>query len=252
MCTSITYKTKNVYFGRTLDLEYSYNEVVTVVPRNFVFKFKETTEISKHYAIIGTAHISNDYPLFYDAVNEKGLGMAALNFPHNAHYKELNKDIINLTSYEIIPWILASCSDCSEAILKLKQINISKGNFSEKYPATPLHWIISDNTNKSYVIEQTEQGLNIYENPIGVLTNNPPFNYQMQNLNNLINFSNTEPKIQKISGHELDNYSRGMGALGLPGDNSSGSRFLRISFFKNFDNKKIIIIAYYDFILLTF
>ena len=86
MCTAITYTTKDHYFGRNFDLEYSYREEVTVVPRNFPFRFRRAGECASHYALIGMAFVQENYPLFYDAVNERGLGMAGLNFPGNAVY----------------------------------------------------------------------------------------------------------------------------------------------------------------------
>ena len=87
MCTAISYKTKDHYFGRNLDLEYSYVESVTVTPRNYPFHFRKERDFPKHYAMIGMAYVQDDYPLYYDATNEKGLSIAALNFPQNAHYK---------------------------------------------------------------------------------------------------------------------------------------------------------------------
>ena len=80
MCTAATYKTKDFYFGRTLDYEFSYGDQITVTPRNYPFHFRHAGDRKNHYAIIGMAHVAGDYPLYYDAINEKGLGMAGLNF----------------------------------------------------------------------------------------------------------------------------------------------------------------------------
>lgn len=84
MCTAVTYKTRDFYFGRTLDYEISYNEMITVTPRNFHIKFTKVNEMKNHYAMIGMATVVNGYPLYYDATNEEGLSMAGLNFPDNA------------------------------------------------------------------------------------------------------------------------------------------------------------------------
>ena len=75
MCTAATYKTKDFYFGRTLDYEFSYGDEIAVTPRNYVFDFRHAGKLENHYAIIGMAHVAGDYPLYYDAINEKGLGM---------------------------------------------------------------------------------------------------------------------------------------------------------------------------------
>ena len=83
MCTAATYKTKDFYFGRTLDYEFSYGDEVTVTPRNYKIPFRYMGEMESHYAMIGMAYVAEDYPLYYDAVNEKGVGMAGLNFVGN-------------------------------------------------------------------------------------------------------------------------------------------------------------------------
>lgn len=104
MCTAITYTTKDNYFGRNLDLDFSYNETVTICPRNYPFSFRHQGENNSHFAMIGMATVVADYPLYYEAVNEKGLGMAGLNFPENADYKEVAEGKDNLASFELIPW----------------------------------------------------------------------------------------------------------------------------------------------------
>ena len=231
MCTAITYNTKDHYFGRNLDLEFSYNETVTITPRNYPFKFRKVDDINKHYAIIGMAYVSDNYPLYYDAINEKGLGMAGLNFPNNADYKEEKEDKNNIAPFEFIPYILSQCSNVEEARKLLSKINITKINFSEQLEASPLHWIISDKE-FSITVESVKDGLKIYDNPVGVLTNNPTFDMQMFNLNNYMNLSTEEPVNNFSKKLNLDIYSRGMGAIGLPGDLSSASRFVKATFTK--------------------
>ena len=231
MCTAITYNTKDHYFGRNFDLEYSYNETVTITPRNYKFKFREVNNISKHYAIIGMAYIANDYPLYYDAINEKGLGMAGLNFPENADYKEIDSDKNNIAPFEFIPYILSKCSNIKEVKDELKNINIAKINFSDKLQVSPLHWIIADK-HTSITVESVKEGLKIYDNPVGVLTNNPTFDMQLFNLNNYMSLSTKKPVNNFSKELNLDIYSRGMGAIGLPGDLSSASRFVKATFTK--------------------
>ena len=98
-------------------------------------------------------------------------------------------------------------------------------------PLAQLHWIIAD-SNKAITVESVEDGIKIYDNPVGVLTNNPPFDKQMFNLNNYMHLSNKSPENTFSSKLDLKNYSRGMGAIGLPGDLSSQSRFVRTAFVK--------------------
>lgn len=232
MCTAVTYKTKNLYFGRTLDYEYSYKEEITITPRNYKFKFKNQEAINNHYAIIGMAYISENYPLYYDAINEKGLGIAGLNFVGNAYYNEetyTNKD--NIAPYELIPWILSQCATTKEARKLISRMNIINAQFNEQLPVAQLHWIISD-AEETITVEAIKEGIKIYENPVGVLTNNPSFDKQIFSLNNYINLSNKTPQNEFSQKLKLEQYSRGMGAIGLPGDLSSQSRFVRATFVK--------------------
>ncbi len=234
MCTAITYKTKDHYFGRNLDLEYSYKETVTVTPRNYVFTFRKMGKMENHFAMIGMAYVVEEYPLYYDATNEKGLSMAGLHFPDNAAYKPYCARKDNVTPFELIPWILGQCSTVSEAENLLQRINILNEDFSDELPLSPLHWIIADKE-RSITLESVKHGLQIHENPIGVLTNNPTFDYHMFNLNNYMHLTKSEPK-NSFPGENgrlaLKTYSRGMGGLGLPGDASSMSRFVRAAFVK--------------------
>lgn len=231
MCTAITYKTKAHYFGRNLDLAYSYHETVTVTPRNYPFHFRKVNALLNHYGMIGMAYVVEEYPLYYDATNEKGLSMAGLNFPGNACYKPEAQGVDNVATFELIPWILAQCSDVGEARALLEHINIWNENFSAGLPASPLHWMISDRE-QSIVVEAVSDGIKIYDNPIGILTNNPPFDFQMFYLNNFINIT-AEQAVNRFSEKmDLKPYCLGMGGLGLPGDLSSASRFVKAAFTK--------------------
>ena len=229
MCTAATYKTKDHYFGRNLDYEYSYNETVTVTPRNYPFKFRRAGEMPSHYAMIGMAFVQNGYPLYYDATNEKGLSMAGLNFPGNADYKPEAPGKDNITPFEFIPWILGRCENVSEAREKLASLNLLNENFSEQLPLSPLHWMISDR-DESIVVESVRDGLKIYDNAVGVMTNNPTFDYHLTNLSNYMSLSRSDPENRFSKDVELKTYSRGMGGLGLPGDLSSASRFVKAAF----------------------
>ena len=233
MCTAVTYKTKDHYFGRNLDLEYSYNETVTITPRNYVFHFRKTGKLQSHFAMIGMAYVSGEYPLYYDAINEKGLCIAGLNFPDNADYKPYCEGKDNVTPFELIPWLLGQCASVSDVEKLIKRINLFHENFSDELLLSPLHWIISDKE-CSITLESVKSGIKVYENPVGVLTNNPTFDYHLFNLNNYMQLTKGTPKNSFASDgdFQLKTYSRGMGALGLPGDASSMSRFVKATFVK--------------------
>ena len=230
MCTAATYKTKDFYFGRTLDYEFSYGEEITITPRNYKFNLKNMGIMETHYAMIGMAHIAENYPLYYDAINEKGLGMAGLNFVGNADYKEVIDGKDNIAQFEFIPYILGKCTSVKEARELIGKINITNIPFNEKMSLAQLHWIIADK-NEAITVESIKDGIKIYDNPVGVLTNNPPFDKQMFLLNNYMQLSPKQPENYLAPG-VLGTYSRGMGALGLPGDLSSTSRFVRAAFTK--------------------
>ncbi len=231
MCTAITYQTKDHYFGRNLDLEYSYQETVTITPRNFPFNFRKMGLMNNHYAMIGMAYVADEYPLYYDAINECGLGMAGLNFPGNAVYQEENPVKDNVAPFEFIPWILSQCRNIAEVKELLAKMNLINLNFSDALPVSPLHWLIADKES-SLTVEWVKEGLKIYDNPMGVLTNNPTFDIHLFNLNNYRHLSIETPENTFASKLNLDAYSRGMGGLGLPGDLSSMSRFVKATFTK--------------------
>ena len=230
MCTAATYQTSDFYFGRTLDYESSYGEEIVILPRKYKLPFLHMGVSEQHYAIIGTAHIANGYPLFYDAVNEKGLCMAGLNFVGNACYAARTADDSdNVAQYEFIPWILSQCADTAEARAFIQRLNLLDTPFHAQMPAAQLHWIIADK-NQTITVESMADGIHVYENPAGVLTNNPPFPQQLFALNNYRALSPHTPASTFAEGLELPVYSRGLGALGLPGDLSSQSRFVRAAF----------------------
>ena len=231
MCTAISLLTSSHYFGRNLDLHYSYHETITITPRNYPLPFRYTGTIFSHPALIGMAYVCDDYPLYYEAANEHGLCMAGLNFPENAYYRKKASGKINIAPFELIPWVLSQCSTVKEAEKLLSHTNLIREPYNDKLPLTPLHFMISDST-ESLVVEPMKEGLKLYSNPVGVLTNNPPFPLQLFSLNNYMGLSNLPPENYFSAVLPLDLYSNGMGALGLPGDWSSQSRFVRASFAK--------------------
>ena len=231
MCTALSYKTQHHYFGRNLDLERGYGEKVIITPRNFVFDFRFENQLSGHYALIGMGVDAQNFPLYFEATNEKGLSMAGLNFPKNAHYMPFDEKKLNIAPFELIPYILSLCKTVTEAEKLLKKINVISCNFSVDMPASPLHWMISDKE-KSVTLECTKEGMKVYENPFGVLTNNPPFSFHLENINHYMALSENPAENNLSPSKNLDNTSLGLGALGLPGDFSSASRFVKAVFVK--------------------
>jgi choloylglycine hydrolase len=225
MCTAISV---NGFFGRNLDYEQDFGEQVMIMPRNFPFSFSNGKTLDTHCALIGMGIVEKGIPLFFDATNEWGLSMAGLNFPHNAVYHEEGKDE-SVASFELIPYILLQCKSLEEARELLLHIYVSDRAFSKDLHPTPLHFMVSDGV-ESLTVEPVAEGLCVYHNPVGVLTNNPPFLMQMNDLQRYMGLSEKTPQNRFFKDLVLKAESRGMGALGLPGDWSSASRFVRACF----------------------
>ena len=230
MCTAIALRGRATLFGRTLDVEASFSERVIITPRNFKFNFLYEKSSLPHYAIIGMAHVFENAPLYYDAMNELGLAGAALNFPGFAHYFSKIENKRNIASFEIIPLVLSSCKNITEAKELLREANITNDEIDKNLRATPLHFMFCDK-GSSIIIEQTSKGLKIYDNPFDVMTNSPDFLYHKSRLSDYSQLSPYPPK--NILGLNYEPYSRGLGAFGLPGDFSSSSRFIRAFFVKS-------------------
>ena len=226
MCTAIVYKSRDVYFGRNLDLERGYAESVVITPRAF-----HVGTFATRYAMVGMTTVSSGVPLYYEATNEKGVSAAGLHFPGNAVYYEPIAGKDNIPPYAFIPWALGQCADIGEVKLLLQRTNLVNVAFSRELPVSPLHWLISDRKT-SITVECAEEGMRVWDNPFDVLTNNPPFPYHQTNLSNYMGLGTGQLQNRFDRCFPLRNYSLGMGALGLPGDFSSASRFVRAFFVK--------------------
>lgn len=227
MCTSIAMKNVDFYFGRNMDIDYDFGQRVVITPRNYVFRFKKAGTLERHFAMVGMAAVADGYPLYAEAANEKGLCMAGLNFPENAYYKKVCENgKANISPFELIPWVLGKCKSIAEAKELLSKTCLVKIAFNEKLPLAPLHWHIADKTG-SVVLEATKDGMAVYENTVGVMANNPTFDFHLKNLLHYTNLSNITPDSATETKHP---FGMGLGAYGLPGDFSSTSRFAKAAF----------------------
>lgn len=231
MCTAATFKSNDFYFGRTLDNDASFNQRITVTPRNFPLVYRYNQTNSSHLAFMGMAYTVSGYPLYFDGVNESGLCMAGLNFVGNACYSDLSHKKANIAQFELIPWVLSQCRTVEGAKQLIENTNITATDFSAELPTAKLHWLIADR-NEAVTLEAVSEGTRLYSNPVGVLTNNPPFNQQMTMLSYYMLLSPKPPQNRFSDELDLLPVSRGQGAMGLPGDLSSPSRFVRAAFVK--------------------
>ena len=225
MCTAITVGGTSAIFGRTLDLERSLGEVLVLAQRAAPIPGLAATD---HPAILGTAILSGGAPLFFDAMSEHGLAAAALNFPCSAAYLADRAGKTNIPSYAFIPFILANAKSLAEAKHLAATLNVTPDSFAPDLPATPMHWMISDGR-EAIVVEPRECGLVVYDSPCGVLTNEPPYDYQLRRLADFRALTPADPESRLLSPPpRID--SGGLGALGLPGDPSSTSRLVRAAY----------------------
>lgn len=235
MCTALTLKTPDGYhlFGRNMDLEYTFGQHPIVVPRKFEYIDKISGEMKQtKYAIVGMASVVENHPLFAEAVNEKGLGCAGLNFPAAYWEKEAVEGMENMPPYDLIPWITGNFETIDELRPHLDKVNLVGVPFAENLQLPTLHWIVTDLTGKSIVIEKTKEAFKVYDNPVGVMTNAPSFDWHTTNLSQYMNVIPTQPQARNWSDLELKPIGSGTGAIGLPGDFSSPSRFVRVAFLR--------------------
>lgn len=221
MCTSLILPTSHGtnLFGRTLDLDDHFGESVTLTPRRYPFHFTDCYPHVHHYALLGMATVMDSpatrgYPLYAEAMNEKGLCMAGLRFAKNAIYAPRPEvGFLNLAPWEMIPYLLGTCATVDEARAALGDIRVVDKPFSDMVGTAPLHWHIADAdpSHGGLIIEVTAGGMKVYDDGCpegaGVLTNDPPYPEQLARL----------AVMQSLRGD----------APGLPGDYSSPSRFVR-------------------------
>ena len=239
MCTAIAMRNSGFYFGRNMDIDYGFGERVIVTPENFPLKLRYEKPIISHSALIGMGSCIDNYPLYAEAANEKGLCMAGLYFPGNASYgREIILDKHNICVFELIPFVLGNCSDVKEAVKLLYRTNIMSTPFREDIPPVPLHWFIADVEN-SIVLEKTSRGLEIYDDPYDVLTNNPTFDFHLSNAAQYANLDVTPNK--GTLGKNARIFGKGLGSFGLPGDFSPGSRFIKSAYLlaNSYDGKTV-------------
>lgn len=232
MCTALTIVNDGMFFGRNLDLDEHFNEQIVIVSRNYPIVLKNESSLDQHYAIMGTATLINHYPLFADGFNEKGLAMAGLNFPHGCSYSDTPKqNCINLTPYEIILYTLAKYETVAQVKKDYQNLNLYAQDFMTGVGCATLHWILSDE-HDCIVIESRHDGLKIIDNPTGIMTNCPNFEYHLTNLDYYISLNTKQPTNQWMKDMDLKVIGSGSGSFGLPGDYSSPSRMIRANFLK--------------------
>lgn len=238
MCSGLTLITKegNHLFGRNMDIEFQFGQSVGIIPRNFAYKNMATKEtIKTKFAIVAMMTVMENHPLLADGMNEKGLAIAGLNFPGYSYLeKEMSDNKFNIPCHDFMLWILSNFETLEEVKDALPKVNLLDVQINDKTPNPTLHYLISDKSGKSIVFEKTKEGMKIFDNPVGVLGNNPTFDWHLTNLRQYISIDTKQPENIKWSDLELKSLGQGSGGLGLPGDFSAPSRFVRIAAARHF------------------
>lgn len=237
MCTALTLSTKDGkhLFGRSLDVTHSYNQKVQVIPRHFpwVNVATQQTHFAK-YASIGMGVIIDNHPYLFDGMNEGGLAGAGLLFTSFAKFSpRIVPGKFCISSSDFLYWALSENSSLKELREALNTVILTSIPINPETPVSKLHWIFTDKTGESLVVESTEDGLHLYNNPVGVLTNDPPFDWQLTNLSQYVTINCNTPSPRQMGELLVRPFGNGLGMCGLPGDGSSASRFIRTVFFKD-------------------
>ncbi|GGC92396.1 linear amide C-N hydrolase [Enterococcus wangshanyuanii] len=237
MCTSITMTTdeQDVLLARTMDFGVVLEAEPTFIPRKkFVFNNDDSDNHKNDYAFVGMARQENDAFIFADGLNEKGLSCATLYFSGYADYNDQAHDkTYPLAPHDVVPFLLSSCATVREAAEVMENAQIENISLDFLETVLPLHWVVTDASGQSIVIEYIDEILQIHDNTVGVMTNSPDYLWHVTNLRNYIGLSTTQKTEFQLQNIIMRPFGEGAGSFGLPGDFTSPSRFIRAAFLKS-------------------
>lgn len=231
MCTGVRFSDNagNMYFGRNLDWSEGYGQKVVITPREYKYNSAFLGEMGGS-AVIGMAIVAEDVPLYFDCANEYGLGIAGLNFPGYASYApDAVEGKTNVAAYEFPLWVALNFKTVDEAEKALRDVAIVAKPINDQYPVSQLHWIIGD-AKRSIVVEYTERGMEIFENKVDILTNQPGYGWHQENLRNYMNLFSQMPKEVRWGEAKMTAFGSGSLMRGLPGGFYSTDRFIRVAY----------------------
>ena len=236
MCTAITLQSgqKENYFGRTMDFSFGIEPEVYVVYQNYEwYNAIDGQVFSDRYGFLGIGQESEGILAFFDGVNEKGFAAAALYFAGCAEYgTRIGAGKEPVASVDFLHYILGKCASVDELGTLLQKVSLIGLQDPVTETVAPLHWIAADANGKCAVIEQTKRGLELFENPIGVLANSPGFQWHMTNLRNYLGVSPRQDREAVWGETRLTPFGQGGGTGMLPGGYTSPERFVRAAYQK--------------------
>ena len=233
MCTGVRFSDANgnMYFGRNLDWSTGYGQKVVVTPRGYKYKSAFLGEMANSPALIGMGIVAENTPLYFDCANEYGLAVAGLNFPGYAKYEtEAIDGKTNVAAYEFPLWVALNFKTVDEVEKALSDVVVVAKAINDQYPVSELHWIIGD-AKRSIVVEYTAAGMEIFENDVDVLTNQPGYAWHKENMRNYMNLCPQMPKEVKWREAKMTAFGSGSLMRGLPGGFYSTDRFIRVAYF---------------------
>jgi choloylglycine hydrolase len=181
-------------------------------------------------------NVDEDPTTVADGMNEKGLAIGVLYLPGFAEYlpAEGAPRDKSVGSWEVANYLLANCATVEEAAAALQNdLYVAQEEFPAFKMLMPFHWWIGDASGKVIIAEYVDGKLAIHDAPLGVLTNSPPYEWQQINVSNYVDLSPVDVPERKLGDFTSINYGQGSGAVGLPGDWTPPSRFVRVALFSH-------------------
>ena len=238
-CTGIIVKTQNgsTIAARTMEFGFDVQSKLIAIPKGIDIEFLSSSpdqkglEMKTKYGFAGMNALGKN--IVVDGVNENGLYLGCFYFNGFASYEELTKENQKnaISSEELGNYILGSFSTVDEVIEGLKKVTVVGTFIKEINASAPFHYAVSDASGRSIVIEYTEEGLKIFDNNVGVVCNNPTYDWHLVSIRNYVNLTPNNSKGFSIAGEDFAPLAEGTGMLGLPGDYTSTSRFVRATAF---------------------
>jgi choloylglycine hydrolase len=241
-CTGISLKSGDgaAIRGRTLEFGFPMHSQVIVVPAGKEFSGtlpdggKGLTYTSR-YAFVGANALG--LPAILDGLNDQGLSVGLFYFPGYAEYTDVTDENKSraIAPQEFGVWALANFATVDEVREAVKNIVLvptpAPGLGSPQGAVAGAHFFLQDKSGKSLVVEPVDGTLKVHDAPLGVMTNAPTYDWHMTNLSNYINLSVKDIDTAKVGPMTLSAFGSGAGMLGLPGDFTPPSRFVRAVMF---------------------
>lgn len=235
MCTSLTLLTKDGHhlFGRTMDFSVDLNQRVIMTPRRYKWINATKETIPAKLGAVGMGIQQQGKVTLADGLNESGLTCAALYLPGFAVYNtQVDKSKTNLPPQDFVLWCLTQFDSVQAVREAMDNVSFIDTPLPALGITPPLHWILSDKSGVCMVIEATGRGIHVYDDPVGVMTNSPEFDWHLQNLRQYIGVKPRQSAPVQWGNLRLSAFSQGSGSFGLAGDFTPPARFVRAAFLK--------------------